>query len=471
MANELQAYTTTGKTLYAVLISAAGQAWNGAAFEAIQAGNWTDYDIVLTEATAGLYLANLPALVAGIYSYVVFEQAGANPAVSDTKLGVGYLNWDGSAILPLSTIDGIVDDILVDTAALDSRLTAARGGYLDKLNVSGALAHSDAAATYRADVSALALEATLTAIKGAGWTAETLKAIADAIGALNDPTPQQVWEYASRSLSTPNDYKADVSALLTAAAYTAPDNASITAIKAKTDNLPASPAPASEYDTDITQIIELLYSIMGGEGWTDETLVTIQAAIEAIAAGATAQEVWEYTTRGLTEAVAATVDAEAVADAIEPLIPTAENIWTYAQRTLTWTPAEVLAYISETSITQIRGNTWEIGIDPVTLGGEKQQIVIKRRTSQPDADAILFVDTDTGLLRYNGAAPDEGDETKASLVYAGTTLTLEVDAEITAQLPNGSFVYGIQTVHLDGSVSETYGGVFTITADVVRAVE
>lgn len=117
MANELQAYTTTGKTLYAVLISSAGQAWNGAAFEAIQAVNWTDYDIALTEATAGLYLANLPAVVAGIYTYVVYEQAGANPAVTDTKLGVGYLNWDGSAILPLSSIDA---DLATAQADLDN---------------------------------------------------------------------------------------------------------------------------------------------------------------------------------------------------------------------------------------------------------------------------------------------------------------------------------------------------------------
>jgi len=36
-----------------------------------------------------------------------------------------------------------------------------------------------------ADVSALALEATLTAIKGAGWSTETLKAIKDAIDAIS----------------------------------------------------------------------------------------------------------------------------------------------------------------------------------------------------------------------------------------------------------------------------------------------
>ena len=54
----------------------------------------------------------------------------------------------------------------------------------------------------------LALEATLTAIKGAGWTTETLAAI----------------------------------------------DALIDAIKAKTDNLPAVPAPANEYDVRLAAI-------------------------------------------------------------------------------------------------------------------------------------------------------------------------------------------------------------------------
>lgn len=39
---------------------------------------------------------------------------------------------------------------------------------------------------YKADVSALALESTLTSIKGGGWSSETLKVIYDAIAALND---------------------------------------------------------------------------------------------------------------------------------------------------------------------------------------------------------------------------------------------------------------------------------------------
>ena len=69
---------------------------------------------------------------------------------------------------------------------LTSRLTAARAGYMDKLNVTGALANTDNA----------------------------------------------------------NTFKADVSGLLTAAGYTAPDNAGIAAINAKTTNLPANTATA-----------------------------------------------------------------------------------------------------------------------------------------------------------------------------------------------------------------------------------
>lgn len=79
-------------------------------------------------------------------------------------------------------VDGGRLDALIDT--LTSRLTAARAGYLDNLNVTGTLAHSDAASTYKADVSALALEATLTAIKGGGWSTETLVSIKSAIDAI-----------------------------------------------------------------------------------------------------------------------------------------------------------------------------------------------------------------------------------------------------------------------------------------------
>lgn len=98
MSNELHVYTTSGLTLYAVLLNSTGQVWNGSAFATINGASWTSYDIAMTEAAAGIYLATMPAAVtAGVYAYVVYEQAGGTPATSDTQRGSGSIEWDGDS--------------------------------------------------------------------------------------------------------------------------------------------------------------------------------------------------------------------------------------------------------------------------------------------------------------------------------------------------------------------------------------
>lgn len=103
----------------------------------IQTGLATPTNITAGTITTATNLTNLPAVptdwltAAGIKADAVTKiQAGLAPS-SD-----------------LAVVSGYVDE-------LETRLTAARAGYLDKLNVSGTLAHSDAAATYKADVSGL----------------------------------------------------------------------------------------------------------------------------------------------------------------------------------------------------------------------------------------------------------------------------------------------------------------------------
>jgi hypothetical protein len=101
MANELQLTHTTGQNVYAILRNAAGQVWNGAAFVTQDNANWGDYDLPLTEtpASGGFYLANLPALAAGVYSVVAYQRAGQAPAVTDDRIAVGELAWSGTALL------------------------------------------------------------------------------------------------------------------------------------------------------------------------------------------------------------------------------------------------------------------------------------------------------------------------------------------------------------------------------------
>lgn len=70
-------------------------------------------------------------------------------------------DWVNGGRLDL-ILDGRASQTSVDD--LETRLTATRAGYLDKLNVSGTLAHSDDAATYKADVSSLATAAAVAAL-------------------------------------------------------------------------------------------------------------------------------------------------------------------------------------------------------------------------------------------------------------------------------------------------------------------
>lgn len=142
MAHEIQAQTTTGQTIYAVLLNSSGQIWNGTTFVTINGANWTAYDIALTEAAGGLYLGDMPAIGAGAYQFTAYAQAGASPATSDTQVDTGSIAWDGSAVVAPSAgyttvaavktylgISGAGDDTLLATlvAAARSQIEAKTG--------------------------------------------------------------------------------------------------------------------------------------------------------------------------------------------------------------------------------------------------------------------------------------------------------------------------------------------------------
>ena len=167
-------------------------------------------------------------------------------------------------------------------------------------------------------------------------------------------------------------------------------------------------------------------------------------------------------------ATIATVDT--VVDAVK--VKTDQLTFTQTNKVdayLTQTAAQITAAVSGSSITDIRGNTWDIDVASLTLDSNKIQFTIKRELGDTDAESLLLVDTTTGLLYINGVAATLAQNADASLSYTGTTLTIAVDASITALLPIGSWRYGIQSVTAAGVVSEPYGGTFVITADAVRA--
>jgi len=105
MANELKTVTASGLTIYCVLLNKGGLVWNGVTFEIINGANWTNYDIAMTESVAGIYFANMPAMGAGAYFAISYDQAGGLPAITDTPVDFYTINWDGSGIVELSDIN------------------------------------------------------------------------------------------------------------------------------------------------------------------------------------------------------------------------------------------------------------------------------------------------------------------------------------------------------------------------------
>ena len=119
------------------------------------AGALNDLAAILTDTGVAL-----PATLATIVGYIDTEVAAILAAV-DTEVAAI------KAVTDLLPNAGALNDL----ATLEGRLTALRAGYLDNLSVG-----------------AVALEATLTAMKGAGWdaTTDTLEAIRNAITAIAD---------------------------------------------------------------------------------------------------------------------------------------------------------------------------------------------------------------------------------------------------------------------------------------------
>jgi hypothetical protein len=118
--------------------------------------------------------------------------------------------------------------------------------------------------------------------------------------------------------SDPAD-QSELATLISAIPTVAPDNAGIAAIKAKTDNLPSDPADQSELasliaalpsaSTITNSVWNATLSNYTGPGSTGAKLgLASTLTVGDIPAGLTAQQVWEYATRTLSTASGLTTE-------------------------------------------------------------------------------------------------------------------------------------------------------------------
>ena len=148
------------------------------------------------------------------------------------------------------------------------------------------------------------------AITAAAIAADAITAATFAAGAINAAA---IATDAIGAAELASDAVAEIqSGLMLAASYSAPDNTSITAIKAKTDNLPASPAATSDIPSAAANAAALLDSADGVEtGLTPRgALRLIAAALAGKVSGAGGSTVTIRNVGDTKNRIQATVDSD-----------------------------------------------------------------------------------------------------------------------------------------------------------------
>lgn len=95
MSNELTFHsdTSSGDTVYAMLEDTIGRVWNGSSFVTPTSGDWATYVISMNEVatSTGIFRGDQPPTAINPESYIVRQQAGGSPAVTDPVLATGSI--------------------------------------------------------------------------------------------------------------------------------------------------------------------------------------------------------------------------------------------------------------------------------------------------------------------------------------------------------------------------------------------
>jgi len=337
----------------------------------------------------------------------------------------------------VDTIDTNVDAVLADTNELQTDLV--NGGRLDLL-VDSIITHLTdiKGGDWDAEASLInifgkvdAVELVLTAIKGAGWTNETLAAIKAAIDAIDvsalaTTTHLQEVEDKVDNVPTLGGVASIIGTLVPQCVDLSTTGSNVTAIKAKTDNLPADPADDSDIDAQLAAV------------------KTVVDAIKTETDGhPTAAEVWSYGTRTLTNSTTGAV-TPAEGDTLE-------------------VTKDATIIINFTGLGDI--HTYD---DDTTDEEDKVWFTAKENLDDPDSSAVIQIHTlypagttppDT-LDYINGVAATatEGTFQFTDLVAGNATLTLAAAAA--ADLP----IYAVSPLYWDIKILDYSAGTVSVLA-------
>jgi hypothetical protein len=290
---------------------------------------------------------------------------------------------------------------------------------------------------------------------------------------------------------------------LKASDYTAPSNADIAAIKAKTDNLPSDPADQSLIVAatdailaavgDVPTNAELTAALGTGtwatalpwnSAWDAEVQSEVQDAIEVnnldhlvkIAVDTNFSTtvhldsiIGHMADNGTTATFSRTTDSlEAIRDnqtagsgaSLPDIIAGVQSV----------SGAIVEAQNSATLSIRI-GDTWTQDIDSLgDLTGKVVTFAMKKRASDADTAAIVFITEGTGLTRLNGAATTAGWGSITINDEVAGDITLRLESDATSLLTSGSYVDAVKLLEDGDDRSPRNAGRTVVSAGVIADI-
>lgn len=257
-----------------------------------------------------------------------------------------------------------------------------------------------------------------------------------------------LWEFPVRAsaLSTLTAAQVNAEADTALADYDAPT-------KAELDSAVSPLATATALATVDTVVDAILL-----DTGTDGVVVATASKTGYALSSAGVQAIWEYSTRTLSSF------GTLIAD-----------MWAYATRTLTsfGSIAGAVATVTGGNIVVYANDTWRFSISNSSLalsGYEAVAFIAKSYSGHVDNDAILYVRSDTGLVRIGGAAGTAGN---GSLTVDSThTLTVNISLSATGVVPGGYtwWIKGISTTPSPTTGYTLATGRFTVYPAGLQAI-
>jgi len=162
--------------------------------------------------------------------------------------------------------------------------------------------------------------------------------------------------------------------------------------------------------------------------------------------------------------------SELAADAVTEI---GTGVWVSATRTLTQAAAAVAAAVSGSAITAIRGDTLSATLTGLGSLADRSKLwfTAKRDVADADTAAIIQIEETAGLLYFNGAPGTAGNGTLVVNDETTGSITITVKASDMAELTAMIGTYDVQKLNTSGVISTLTKNTFTVdvATDQTRA--